>query len=243
MRTKQNYFDLSYVCRLFRATWYHVQSITFLHFLQIVIWFIIPATRSPRTVHKNNALALIVLLQYIPRLYLIFPLSAQIVKATGVVTKTAWAGAAYNLLLYMLASHVIYYTLKHSTLFQCIASPAYQLLSSEHIPIHVFYYWLQVLGAAWYLLSVDRYMSCWKLQCRKELGKCIFYYLDCDSSNHNDRVMWTNTTNVFSQCDPENKVNPYDYGIFEDAVKKNVVSSEFFTKYFYCLWWGLQQLR
>jgi len=49
---------------------------------------------------------LIVLVQYIPRLYLIFPLSAEIIKATGVVTTTAWAGAAYNLLQYMLASHV-----------------------------------------------------------------------------------------------------------------------------------------
>lgn len=74
--------------------------------LQFVIWFIIPASRSPRTDHNNNALALIVLLQYIPRLYLIFPLSSEIIKATGVVTKTAWAGAAYNLLLYILASHV-----------------------------------------------------------------------------------------------------------------------------------------
>ena len=73
---------------------------------QFVIWFIIPASRSPRTDHNNNALALIVLLQYIPRLYLIFPLSSEIIKATGVVTKTAWAGAAYNLLLYILASHV-----------------------------------------------------------------------------------------------------------------------------------------
>jgi cyclic nucleotide gated channel len=76
------------------------------YFMQIVIWFIIPATRNQETDHNNNALALIVLLQYVPRLYLIFPLSSQIVKATGVVTKTAWAGAAYNLLLYMLASHV-----------------------------------------------------------------------------------------------------------------------------------------
>ena len=75
-------------------------------FVQIVIWFIIPATKSSRTDHKNNALALIVLLQYIPRLYLIFPLSSEIIKATGVVTRTAWAGAVYNLLLYMLASHV-----------------------------------------------------------------------------------------------------------------------------------------
>lgn len=77
--------------------------------MQIVIWFIIPATRSPQADHSNNALALIVLIQYVPRLYLIFPLSSQIIKATGVVTKTAWAGAAYNLLLYMLASHVCIY--------------------------------------------------------------------------------------------------------------------------------------
>lgn len=72
--------------------------------LQIVIWFIIPAVRSAHS--TNNALVLIVLLQYVPRLYLIFPLSSRMIKATGVVTKTAWAGAAYNLILYMLASHV-----------------------------------------------------------------------------------------------------------------------------------------
>lgn len=78
-------------------------------FVQIVIWFIIPVTRRPQADPNNNALALIVLIQYVPRLYLIFPLSSQIIKATGLVTKTAWAGAAYNLLLYMLASHVCKY--------------------------------------------------------------------------------------------------------------------------------------
>lgn len=63
-------------------------------------------SKKPSTYHDNNSLALIVLLQYIPRLYVMFPLSSQILKATGVVTKTSWADAAYNLLLYMLASHV-----------------------------------------------------------------------------------------------------------------------------------------
>ncbi|XP_022749449.1 cyclic nucleotide-gated ion channel 17-like isoform X2 [Durio zibethinus] len=172
---------------------------------QIVIWFIIPATRSPQTDHYNNALALVVLLQYIPRLYLIFPLSSQIIKATGVVTKTAWAGAAYNLLLYMLASHVI--------------------------------------GAAWYLLSVDRYTSCWKKICGKEFApvRCSLYYLDCDTFGLNDRMMWANGTAVFRNCDPRNDID-FQYGIFESAVKKNVTSTGFLEKYFYCLWWGLQQL-
>jgi hypothetical protein len=49
---------------------------------------------------------MIVLIQYIPRVFLIVSLNSKIVKASGVVTRTAWAGAAYNLLLYTLASHV-----------------------------------------------------------------------------------------------------------------------------------------
>ncbi|KAG2692177.1 hypothetical protein I3843_08G039800 [Carya illinoinensis] len=165
---------------------------------QIVIWFIIPATRSPQADHKNNTLALIVLLQYVPRLYLIFPLRSQIIKATGLVTKTAWAGAAYNLLLYMLASHV--------------------------------------LGAAWYLLSIDRYTSCWKKLCKQSTG-CSPSYLDCSPS----RKMWENVTDVFKNCNPGNEIE-FNYGIFENAVKKNVVFSNFVRKYFYCLWWGLQNL-
>ncbi|XP_057460001.1 cyclic nucleotide-gated ion channel 17-like isoform X2 [Actinidia eriantha] len=163
--------DPKKIARRYIRSDFFIDLIATLPLPQIVIWFIIPATRSPRADHNNNALALIVLLQYVPRLYLIFPLSSQIIKATGVVTKTAWAGAAYNLLLYMLASHV--------------------------------------LGAAWYLLSVDR--------------------------------KWANTTMVFKNCDPGNSIT-FKYGIFENAVTKDVVSSSFIEKYFYCLWWGLQNL-
>ncbi|XP_050271286.1 cyclic nucleotide-gated ion channel 18 [Quercus robur] len=74
---------------------------------QIIIWIVIPGTRNSRADHANNTLALFVLIQYIPRLFLIFPLNQRIIKTTGVVARTAWAGAAYNLLLYMLASHVL----------------------------------------------------------------------------------------------------------------------------------------
>ncbi|KAI8533728.1 hypothetical protein RHMOL_Rhmol10G0031800 [Rhododendron molle] len=73
----------------------------------IVIWIVIPATRDSSADYANNTLALIVLIQYIPRLFLIFPLNQRIIKTTGVIAKTAWAGAAYNLLLYILASHVL----------------------------------------------------------------------------------------------------------------------------------------
>ena len=197
--------DPKKIARRYIRSDFFIDFIATLPLPQMVIWFIIPATRSPQTDHKNNALALIVLLQYVPRLYLIFPLSSQIIKATGVVTKTAWAGAAYNLLLYMLASHV--------------------------------------LGAAWYLLSVDRYTTCWKSFCKKEHDpENCFLYLDCTSLNIKLREIWANSTSVFSSCDPSNDNINFKYGIFENAVKKHVVSSNFIPKYLYCLWWGLQQL-
>ncbi|KAF3782623.1 putative cyclic nucleotide-gated ion channel 14 [Nymphaea thermarum] len=170
---------------------------------QMVIWFVIPAVRGSNSDHANNALAMIVLFQYFPRLYLIFPLSAQIVKATGVVTKTAWAGAAYNLLLYMIASNL--------------------------------------LGASWYLLSIERQTTCWKKECRNDSSSiCEPKFLYCKTSGDSAREAWKNGTNVFTNCNPNNST--FNYGIFGRALTDNIVSSKFLEKYFYCLWWGLQQL-
>lgn len=73
---------------------------------QIVIKYVIPAAKRNGSGHSKSTLALIVLIQYVPRLFVIFPLNQQIIKTTGFIAKTAWAGAAYNLLLFMLASHV-----------------------------------------------------------------------------------------------------------------------------------------
>lgn len=169
---------------------------------QIVIWLIIPAVRGSNAGRINNALALIVFLQYLPRLYLIFPLSSQIIKAAGVVTKTAWAGAAYNLCLFMLASHV--------------------------------------LGASWYLLSVYRQTMCWKSIC-KQSSSCNIRFLDCDYAGDSERSSWVNANKVFENCDANNNTIDFKYGIFQNALT-NVVSENFCRKYFYCLWWGLQNL-
>ncbi|KAB5553457.1 hypothetical protein DKX38_010768 [Salix brachista] len=141
----------------------------------------------------------------VERLYLIFPLSSEIIKATGVVTKTAWAGAAYNLLLYMLASHV--------------------------------------LGASWYLLSIERHASCWESACKLELSPvpCNPRYLDCDTLEFPDRKSWEKTTVLFSRCNPDD-TSFFNYGMFANALQQKVLSSEFLEKYLYCLWWGLQNL-
>lgn len=197
--------DLSLISQRYLKSDFFIDVIAALPLPQIVIWFIIPAIRSSHADHTNNALVLIVLLQYIPRLYLIFPLSSQIIKATGVVTKTAWAGAAYNLLLYMLASHV--------------------------------------LGASWYLLSIERDATCWKSACRQEFKStnCSLHFLDCRTVDHDERRTWANSTAVFSNCNPDNTTF-FNFGIFGNAVTNNVLSVNFIEKYFYCLWWGLQNL-
>ncbi|XP_008782071.2 cyclic nucleotide-gated ion channel 17-like [Phoenix dactylifera] len=180
-----------------------------LPFPQIVIWWAMPPIRNHYGSHKTTTLALVILIQYMLRMYLILPLSNQIIKAAGVVTKTAWAGAAYNLQLFMLASHV--------------------------------------MGAVWYLLSISRQITCWKSECLMENSfrnrtTCDLKFLDCDISNRRDRQQWATGTNVFSNCDANNQNISFQYGIFAIALQNEVLSAKFLVKYFYCLWWGLQNL-
>ncbi|KAI4366628.1 hypothetical protein MLD38_022484 [Melastoma candidum] len=114
--------DAREIARRYLRTDFVVDLAATLPLPQIVNWLVIPATKSSRADHANNTLALIVLIQYIPRMFLIFPLHQRIVKTTGVLAKTAWAGAAYNLMLYMLASHVFgasWYVLSIGRQFQC----------------------------------------------------------------------------------------------------------------------------
>ncbi|XP_057457774.1 protein CNGC15c-like isoform X2 [Lotus japonicus] len=169
---------------------------------QVLIWIIIPVLRGSTMANTKNVLRFFIIFQYVPRLYLIFPLSSQIVKATGVVTETAWAGAAYNLMLYMLASHV--------------------------------------LGACWYLLSIERQEACWKSACNLENSSCHYGFFDCHRVNDAIRVSWFTASNITDLCSP--KADFYPFGIYADAVTSQVTSSAFFNKYFFCLWWGLRNL-
>ncbi|KQK24075.1 putative cyclic nucleotide-gated ion channel 7 [Brachypodium distachyon] len=55
----------------------------------------------------KTALFFIVLVQYVPRLVRIYPITSELKRTTGVFAETAFAGAAFYLLLYMLASHMV----------------------------------------------------------------------------------------------------------------------------------------
>ncbi|XP_022925648.1 protein CNGC15b-like [Cucurbita moschata] len=170
---------------------------------QAFIWAAIPnMMRGSNMSPWSYFVRFSILFQYLLRLYLIFPLSEQIIKATGALMKTAWAGAVYNLMLFMLASHV--------------------------------------LGSCWYLLSIGRQMECWKKVCSLGEVDCGYGFFSCKAGvGDPSRGAWFEATNVSNLCHPS-ATTFFHFGIFSDSFAST--SSSFFSRYFYCFWWGLRNL-
>ena len=72
----------------------------------MVIVIIIPAINGPVSLVTKELLKAIIFCQYVPRIIRVIPLYKEVTSTSGILTETAWAGAALNLFLYMLASHV-----------------------------------------------------------------------------------------------------------------------------------------
>ncbi|XP_076888516.1 putative cyclic nucleotide-gated ion channel 5 isoform X1 [Bidens hawaiensis] len=212
--------------------WYFI--IDFLSVLplpQIVIWRYLQRSTGSDVLATKEALLFIVLIQYIPRFARIIPLTSELKRTAGVLAETAWAGAAYYLLLYMLASHVTYYL---------IWSFMLNVLITEYILINCLF---QIVGAFWYLLSVERNDTCWKKAC--ENAKYDSDLLYCGNEHLKDYATWiSNSTNVLNEaCATSDDKPPFDFGIFTQALSSGIVfSTKFVQKYCYCLWWGLQNL-
>lgn len=95
-----------------------------------------------------------------------------------------------------------------------------------------------MLGAAWYLLSIERETTCWTRACGDQSAcrKASFY---CDD-DHTGFVQFLNQSCPIQT--PNSTI--FDFGIFLDALQSGVVESKDFPqKFFYCFWWGLQNLR
>ena len=107
---------------------------------------------------------------------------------------------------------------------------------------------MQVLGATWYVASIQRQYECWIITCKHEMNRthspsCTPSFLDCATLDHRERQAWFKRTRVLSNCDVLNNKNEFQFGLFADAFTDHVSSSRFIQKYFYCLWWGLKNLR
>lgn len=75
-----------------------------------MIWRYLHGSKGPDVLKTKRALVIIIILQYIPRFLRFIPLSSDLKKTAGVFAETAWAGAAYYLLWFVLASHVSHFS-------------------------------------------------------------------------------------------------------------------------------------
>ncbi|KAL6984914.1 putative cyclic nucleotide-gated ion channel 5 [Sarracenia purpurea var. burkii] len=198
--------DPAQIARRYLRGHFIIDFLAVLPLPQIVVWRFLQRSTGSGVLATKQALLFIVLLQYIPRFARILPLTSELKRTAGVFAETAWAGAVYYLLLYMLASHIV--------------------------------------GAFWYLLSVQRYDTCLQEACKSN-QVCHQYFLYCGNQDMKDYNAWQNISDsVLSSACPANDDNPpFDFGIFRQALSSGIVSSKnFLSKYCYCLWWGLQNL-
>ncbi|CAN8284479.1 unnamed protein product [Cochlearia groenlandica] len=87
-------------------SYFIIDLLSILPIPQVVVLAIVPRKRTPASLVTKELLKWVIFCQYVPRIARIHPLSKEVTRTSGLVTETAWAGAALNLFLYMLASHV-----------------------------------------------------------------------------------------------------------------------------------------
>ncbi|KAI3927266.1 hypothetical protein MKW92_006796 [Papaver armeniacum] len=186
------------IARRYLRSSFLVDILAVLPLPQVVILFIVPKLHGSASLNTKDLLRFIVFFQYFPRLYRIYPLYKEVTRTSGIITETAWVGAAFNLFLYMLFSHMF--------------------------------------GASWYLLSIERQDSCWRKACGDNQTCNLSLYCGADST-------MANPINVTARCVLNDTSPFFDFGIYLDALTSGVVeSSDFPSKLFYCLWWGLRSL-
>lgn len=88
------------------STYFIIDVLSILPLPQLVVLAVIPNVNKPVSLLTKDYLIAVIFSQYIPRILRIYPLYSEVTRTSGIVTETAWGGAAWNLSLYMLASHV-----------------------------------------------------------------------------------------------------------------------------------------
>lgn len=98
--------DPSAVSRRYLSSYFFLDILAILPIPQLVVYIIIPTLHGPVPLMSKESLKFVIYGQYVPRIARIYPLYQETTRTSGILYETAWAGAAFNLLLYMLASHV-----------------------------------------------------------------------------------------------------------------------------------------
>uniref|UniRef100_A0A6N2KJ93 Cyclic nucleotide-binding domain-containing protein n=2 Tax=Salix viminalis TaxID=40686 RepID=A0A6N2KJ93_SALVM len=188
------------IAKRYLSSYFLIDILSVLPLPQVVILIITPKMAGSSYLNTKNMLKFVVIFQYVPRFIRIYPLYRE-VATSRILRETAWAGAAFNLFLYMIASHVI--------------------------------------GAFWYLFSIERQTNCWRQACGTQ-DTCRREYLFCDGAGGAGNLSFLD--NHCPIRTPNETV--FNFGIFLDALQSGVAlsSTVFSDKFFYCFWWGLRNL-
>lgn len=98
--------DPKAIAMKYLSTYFIIDVLSILPLPQLVVLAVIPNVNEPVSLLTKDYLIAVIFAQYIPRILRIYPLYSEVTRTSGIVTETAWGGAAWNLSLYMLASHV-----------------------------------------------------------------------------------------------------------------------------------------
>ncbi|KAG5537403.1 hypothetical protein RHGRI_024739 [Rhododendron griersonianum] len=99
--------DPAQIATRYLQRYFIVDLLSVLPLPQIVVWKFMQQQKGSDVLGTKHALLVIIFLQYIPRFFRLVPLTSELKKSAGVFAETAWAGAAYYLLWFMLASHIL----------------------------------------------------------------------------------------------------------------------------------------
>lgn len=97
----------SAIAKRYLSTYFIIDILSILPLPQLVILIVKAEVKGPVSLNTKDLLKSVIFSQYVPRLLRIYPLYKEVTTTSGIITQTAWAGAVFNLCLYMLASHVV----------------------------------------------------------------------------------------------------------------------------------------
>ncbi|KAI3818511.1 hypothetical protein L1987_12320 [Smallanthus sonchifolius] len=96
-----------YVEKRFLTSHFIIDVLTALPLPQLAVLVIIPNLDWPTSFSRENLLKFIIFSQYVPRVIQTCLFYQKVTKIYGFLIKKAWAGAAFNFFLYVLATYVV----------------------------------------------------------------------------------------------------------------------------------------
>lgn len=99
--------DSGAIARRYMSSYFWVDVLAVAPLPQVAFWFIIPNMKATEPDAKTTMLKNLFVWQLVPRLIRITPIYKEVTRISGIITQTAWVGAAFNLYIYVIASHTV----------------------------------------------------------------------------------------------------------------------------------------